>query len=87
MILTCSRTAIRRGAVNGKIILRIMRIGKWMLFLFLFGNCYAGYGQERKSIDTLEVQVFFRQGYSILEPAFRNNEERLTAFVLSLIHI
>ncbi|MCD7795975.1 MAG: hypothetical protein LUH46_14130, partial [Alistipes sp.] len=52
-----------------------------MLFLFLFGNCYAGYGQERKSIDTLEVQVFFRQGYSILEPAFRNNEERLTAFV------
>lgn len=58
-----------------------MRIGKWMLFLFLFGNCYAGYGQERKSIDTLEVQVFFRQGYSILEPAFRNNEERLTAFV------
>lgn len=34
--------------------------------------------------DTIRVQVFFRQGYSLLEPAHRDNGARLAAFAAQL---
>lgn len=64
-----------------------MRINRFLLlFLLLLGCCRIGYGQERMQVqtDTLNVQVYFRQGYSILEPDFRDNAKRLTAFADSL---
>lgn len=51
-----------------------------MFLLLLLGCCRIGYGQERETADTLSVQVFFRQGYSILEPDYRDNGARLEAF-------
>lgn len=38
-----------------------------MLFMLLLGYCHIGCGQEQVLVDTLNVQVYFRQGYSILE--------------------
>lgn len=64
-----------------------MRINRFILLsLLLLGCCRIGYGQERMQVqtDTLNVQVYFRQGYSILEPDFRDNAKRLTAFADSL---
>lgn len=55
-----------------------MQISKVILFLLMLGCTRIGYGQEQT--DTLGVQVFFRQGYSILEPAYRDNEVRLETF-------
>ena len=55
-----------------------------MLFLFLFGCCRIGYGQEQVQTDTLNVQVYFRQGYSILELDYRDNAKRLAAFADSI---
>ena len=43
-----------------------MRINRFILLsLLLLGCCRIGYGQERMQVqtDTLNVQVYFRQGY------------------------
>ena len=42
-----------------------MRINRLMLFMLLLGYCHIGCGQEQVLVDTLNVQVYFRQGYSI----------------------
>lgn len=57
-----------------------MRVNKWVLFLLLFGCGYTAQGQEWEMTDTLGTQVYFRHGYSTLEPGFRQNEKHLTAF-------
>lgn len=61
-----------------------MRINRLMLFLLLLGCCHIGYGQEQIMIDTVGVKVYFRQGYSTFEPAFRDNASRLDVFVARL---
>ena len=58
-----------------------MRINRLMLFMLLLGYCHIGCGQEQVLVDTLNVQVYFRQGYSILEFDYRDNAKRLAAFV------
>lgn len=58
-----------------------MRIIRLMLFLLLFGYCHIGYGQEQVLDDTLNVQVYFQQGYSTLDPLFRGNGPRLDTFI------
>lgn len=55
-----------------------------MLFMLLLGYCHIGCGQEQVLVDTLNVQVYFRQGYSILEFDYRDNAKRLAAFVDSV---
>ncbi len=55
-----------------------------MPFLLLFGCYHVACGQEQVQNDTLSVQVFFRQGYSILEPDYHDNAERLAAFADSV---
>lgn len=61
-----------------------MRINRLMLFMLLLGYCHIGCGQEQVLVDTLNVQVYFRQGYSILEFDYRDNAKRLAAFVDSV---
>ena len=51
-----------------------------MIFLFLLGGSHVGYGQDQSLPDTLRLDVYFRQGYSTLEPSFRDNGLRLAAF-------
>ena len=62
-----------------------MRINRLMLFMLLLGYCHIGCGQEQVLVDTLNVQVYFRQGYSILEFDYRDNAKRLAAFVECLV--
>ena len=53
---------------------------KTVLFLIsvlFFGALLA---QESPHTDTLGVKVYFRQGYSLLEPSYRDNGVRLAAF-------
>ena len=53
---------------------------KTVLFLIsvlFFGALRA---QESPHTDTLGVKVYFRQGYSLLEPSYRDNGVRLAAF-------
>ena len=52
--------------------------------MLLLGYCHIGCGQEQVLVDTLNVQVYFRQGYSILEFDYRDNAKRLAAFVDSV---
>lgn len=61
-----------------------MRIRKWILTLLLAFPLCAGYAQERRQADTLRVKVYFRQGYSKLEPDFRDNGVRLDSLVQRL---
>lgn len=58
-----------------------MKISKTILLLFLLCGCYAGYGQERKFADTLNLQVYFRLGYTLLEPELNENGTRLDRFI------
>ena len=58
-----------------------MKIDKWIWLLFPLCVCHAGYGQERKSADTLNLRVHFRQGYSLFEPALNENGVRLDRFI------
>lgn len=61
-----------------------MQMKKIVLFLIsvlFFGALYA---QESPQADTLGVKVYFRKGYSILEPAYRDNGARLDAFAAQL---
>lgn len=39
------------------------------------------HAQERTEADTVSIKVYFRQGYSVFEPAFQRNGERMKAFV------
>lgn len=48
-----------------------------VLLTLIFGSLSA---QNPPSIDTLGVKVYFRQGYSTLDPSFRDNGLRLAAF-------
>lgn len=48
--------------------------------MLLSGLCAAGYAQEVSRRDTLGVEVYFRQGYSLLELDYRENGSRLAAF-------
>lgn len=61
-----------------------MQMKKIVLFpisvLFFGALCAQGAPQA----DTLGVKVYFRKGYSILEPAYRGNAERLEAFAAQL---
>ncbi|MEE1297995.1 MAG: hypothetical protein UHE62_04610, partial [Muribaculaceae bacterium] len=53
-----------------------------LLICILLFSAIAGFAQETKvehQSDTLEV--YFRQGYSLWEPNFKNNGKRLEAFV------
>lgn len=56
---------------------------KKILVILFFAYCTAisaaGHGQL--PADTVSVQVWFRQGYSALEPSYRDNGSRLRAFV------
>lgn len=52
--------------------------------LLLSGYCHTGYGQECSKVDTIGVKVYFRQGYSLFEPAFSGNSVRLETFVARL---
>lgn len=61
-----------------------MRINRLLSFLLLLGFCHIGYGQEQALTDTLSAQVYFRQGYSILELDYRANAKRLAAFADSI---
>lgn len=57
-----------------------MQMKKTVLFLIsvlFFGALRA---QESPHTDTLGVKVYFRQGYSLLEPSYRDNGVRLAAF-------
>ena len=57
-----------------------MQMKKTVLFLIsvlFFGALRA---QESPYTDTLGVKVYFRQGYSLLEPSYRDNGVRLAAF-------
>lgn len=57
-----------------------MQMKKTVLFLIsvlFFGTLRA---QESPHTDTLGVKVYFRQGYSLLEPSYRDNGVRLAAF-------
>ena len=57
-----------------------MQMKKTVLFLIsvlFFGALLA---QESPHTDTLGVKVYFRQGYSLLEPSYRDNGVRLAAF-------
>ena len=57
-----------------------MQMKKTVLFLIsvlFFGVLRA---QESPHTDTLGVKVYFRQGYSLLEPSYRDNGVRLAAF-------
>ena len=57
-----------------------MQMKKTVLFLIsvlFFGALRA---QESPYTDTLSVKVYFRQGYSLLEPSYRDNGVRLAAF-------
>ena len=54
-----------------------MQMKKTVLFLIsvlFFGALLA---QESPHTDTLGVKVYFRQGYSLLEPSYRDNGVRL----------
>jgi hypothetical protein len=54
-----------------------------MCLLPLFFGMAAANAQPRQS-DTLEMKVYFRQGESRVDPAFRDNAARLTAFQAGL---
>ena len=57
-----------------------MQMKKTVLFLIsvlFFGALRA---QESPHTDTLGVKVYFRQGYSLLEPSYRDDGVRLAAF-------
>ena len=59
---------------------KLMQMKKTVLFLIsvlFFGALRA---QESPHTDTLGVKVYFRQGYSLLEPSYRDNGVRLAAF-------
>ena len=52
------------------------------IILILMGVFSFGVGAaQQTSTDTTRVRVYFRQGYSTLDAAFRGNGERLDAFV------
>lgn len=61
-----------------------MRIRKWILTLLLALPLCGGHAQERRQADTLHMKVYFRQGYSTLDPDYRNNGARLNTFVREL---
>lgn len=51
-----------------------------LLSIALFVSILVAPAQELVQTDTVGVKVYFRQGYSIFEPEFRDNEVRLKAF-------
>lgn len=57
-----------------------MKIKRLVLCLALLVCGLISYGQEQVSVDTLRVEVFFRQGFSDFEPAYYDNETRLKNF-------
>lgn len=57
------------------------KIVLFLISVLFFGALYA---QESPQADTLGVKVYFRKGYSILEPAYRDNGARLDAFAAQL---
>ena len=57
----------------------IRRCALWLLSALWPALCLPA--QEPVQADTLSVKVYFRRGYSLFEPALRNNGTRLKAFV------
>ena len=58
-----------------------MRISRLILFLFLLGSCWTSSGQETMRTDTISVKIYFRQGYSTLNPSFQDNGPRLDMLI------
>lgn len=60
-----------------------------ILIVFLICSAHSATAQSKEiPTDTISVKVYFRQGYSILQPSFRQNGVRLGEFVerLSELH-
>lgn len=58
-----------------------------LLLIAVFATMLCVSAQETVQTDTVSVKVYFRQGYSSFEPAFRDNGIRLQAFVARLREI
>lgn len=52
-----------------------------LLFMVLILMLGSAAGKEPLRTDTLSVKVYFRRGYSVLEPAYRDNAQRLDSFI------
>lgn len=60
--------------------------------LLLFSVCFAAaFGQQAKNtatesavLDSVQLRVYFHQGFSDIDPSYRGNEERLANFVAQI---